>query len=137
VNYLKLRASWGQSGGNLPGSPGSYLSVVNTTTYVDANGEPIFGYTPTWVANPEIKWEVQEDYTLGLDAAFLNNRMNFTFEGYVKNPKNLLVSVLIDHSLGYPNGYTAYQPANVAELKTTGWDASLGYNGKIVGDLAL
>ena len=44
VDYLKLRGSWGQSGGNLPGGVGGYLSYVTPTTYVDANGNVINGY---------------------------------------------------------------------------------------------
>lgn len=131
VNYLKLRASWGQAGGNLPGSPGSYLTVVNRTTYVDATGAPISGYTPTWISNPEIKWEVQEDYTIGIDAALLQDKLNLSFDHYVKTPNNLLVSVLIDHTLGYPNGYTSYQNTNVARLRTTGWDMSISYKTNI------
>lgn len=127
VNYLKVRASWGKAGGNLPNSPGSYLTVVNRTTYVDANGAPISGYAPAWIANPEIRWEIQQDYTLGLDAQLFNDQLSLTFDTYVRNPKNLLVSVLIDHTLGYPNGYTSYQSSNVAKMRTTGWDMAIGY----------
>ncbi|HEX8041162.1 MAG TPA: SusC/RagA family TonB-linked outer membrane protein [Chryseosolibacter sp.] len=137
VNYLKLRASWGQAGGNLPGSPGSYLTVVNNTTYVDANGNAISGYVPTWISNPEIKWEVQEDYTFGVDAALFADKLNLTFEKYVRTPNNLLVGVLIDHTLGYPNGYTSYQPTNVARLRTNGWDMSLGYKTQLAPKLKL
>src|SRR5690606_8352275 len=87
----------------------------------------ISGYTPTWISNPEIKWEVQEDYTIGLDASFFDDRLSLTFDRYVRTPNNLRDNVLIDHTLGYPNGYTSYQPANVARLRTNGWCLSLAY----------
>jgi TonB-dependent starch-binding outer membrane protein SusC len=133
VNNLKLRASWGKSGGNLPGSVGAWLTMVNATTYVDANGGPIFGYVPSTIANPELKWEIQQDYTLALDASILNDKINITLERYVRNPKNLLLNVQIDPVLGYPQGYISTQAANIGELTTKGWDVSIGYNDQFAG----
>lgn len=131
VNYLKLRASWGKAGGNLPDRPGSYLTVVNRTTYVDATGAPISGYTPTWFADPKIQWEVQEDYTVGIDAALLEDKLNLTFDYFTRTPDNLMVQVLINSTLGYPNGYMPYQVTNVARMRTNGWDMSIGYKANI------
>jgi len=131
VNNFKLRASWGKSGGNLPGSVGAWLTTVNATTYVDANGAPIYGYVPANIANPELKWEVQQDYTLAFDASMLNDKLNVTFERYVRNPKNLLLNIKIDYALGYPQGYIATQQANIGELTTKGWDLAIGYNDNI------
>jgi TonB-linked SusC/RagA family outer membrane protein len=127
VDYLKLRASWGKSGGNLPTSVGSYLVTVNTVLGVDAQGNPIVGYAPSNFANPKVMWEVQQDYTFGLDAAFLNNKLNLTIERYVRNPNNLLLPVNVDYSLGYPQGYLATQYANIGKLTTKGWDVNIGY----------
>jgi TonB-dependent starch-binding outer membrane protein SusC len=135
VSFLKLRASWGKSGGNLPGSVGAYQSYVAPTTYVDANGNVINGYVPSSINNPELKWEVQQDYTLALDAALFNNKLNITFENYVRNPKNLLLTVNVDYTLGYPQGYTATQNVNIGRLTTKGWDLSVGYRDNITKKL--
>lgn len=131
VDYFKLRASWGRSGGNLPGSLGEYLTLVNRITYVDGNGGPLSGNVPSWIGDPEIKWEIQEDLTIGFDATLLQDKLNLTFERYIKTPSDLRVSVLIDPTLGYPNGYTPYQTTNIARLRTNGWDLSLGYKANI------
>lgn len=135
VDYLKLRGSWGQSGGNLPGSVGAYLSYVGTTTYVDANGEVVNGYTPASFNNPELKWEVQQDYTVGVDAALLKNKLTATLEYYVRNPNSLLLNVRVDPTLGYPQGYISTQYANIGKMTTKGWDIALGYKDNITRDL--
>lgn len=135
VSYLKLRGSWGKSGGNLPGSVGAYQSYVAPVTYIDANGAVINGYVPSSINNPELKWEVQQDFTVALDAALFNNKLSITFENYVRNPKNLLLSVFVDYTLGYPQGYTASQNVNIGELTTKGWDLSVGYRDNITRKL--
>lgn len=126
-SYLKLRASWGESGGNLPNSTSAYLTVLNPVNTPDALGNSVTGYMPSNIANPAIKWEIQKDYTFGLDATLLHNKVNATFELYVRNPSNLLESVNVDYTLGYPQGYYPTQNANVGSMTTKGWDATLGY----------
>src|SRR5439155_2756735 len=51
ISYLKLRASWGKSGGNLPGYPSAYLTTLGTTTYPTANGGYVGGYAASIIAN--------------------------------------------------------------------------------------
>lgn len=127
INFLKVRASWGKSGGNLPGSTDAYLTVLRPTSYPDAEGSNIVGYSPSNIANPAIKWEIQKDYTLGLDATLIDNKLNIGFEKYVRNPSNLLENVTVDYTLGYPQGYYPTQEANVGSITTNGWDATLNY----------
>lgn len=136
LDYLKIRASYGKAGGNLPTSVGAYLSTVGPTTYPDANGQAVTGYVLTNVANPEIKWEIQQDYTLGLDAEALQNRLSITVEAYMRKPQNLLVNVNVDPVLGYPQGYIPVQPTNVGKLTTKGWDIAIGYKDKITSKLS-
>lgn len=127
-SYLKLRASWGESGGNLPTSTSAYLTVLSPVNTVDGLGNSVTGYTPSNIANPAIKWEIQKDYTFGLDGTLLHDKLNATFELYVRNPSNLLENVNVDYTLGYPQGYYPTQEANVGSMTTKGWDATLGYN---------
>lgn len=127
VGFLKLRASWGKSGGNLPGGVGDYQSYVSPVTYVDVNGGVINGYTPGSFNNPELKWEVQQDYTVGIDATLLGDRLSVSLERYVRNPNNLLLQVKVDPVLGYPQGYIPFQYANIGKMTTKGWDLALGF----------
>lgn len=135
INYLKLRASWGKSGGNLPPSSGAYLTLLGATTYPNASGGYIQGYAPSTIANPEIRWEVQKDYTFGMEANLLNNKLNVTAEKYNRNPSNLLENITVDYVLGYPQGYYPTQLANVGKMTTNGWDISIGYKDNITRKL--
>lgn len=136
LNTLKVRASWGRAGGNLPTEVGAYLSLIDPINHSDAQGGVITGYYPSRIANPEIRWEVQEDYTVGLDAAVFKNKLNVTLEAYVRNPKNLLVNVSVDPSLGYPQDYIPVQPTNVGRLTTKGWDIALNYKTNLTKKLS-
>lgn len=127
ISFLKLRASWGKSGGNLPGATGAYLSVLSPTTYPDGAGGYVTGYFPSNIANPEIKWEIQRDFTAGIDLGLLEGKFNVSFEKFVRNPSNLLEDVNVDYVLGYPQGYYPTQQANVGSMSTNGWDATIGF----------
>lgn len=137
ISYLKLRASWGESGGNLPGSTGAYLSVLSPTTYPDAAGGYVTGYFPSNFANTEIRWEIQRDYTFGLQATFLKDKLNLSVERFVRNPTNLLENVTVDYVLGYPQGYYPTQQANVGKMTTKGWDAVVSYSDDLATKLHL
>jgi TonB-linked SusC/RagA family outer membrane protein len=136
ISYLKLRASWGKSGGNLPPSTGAYLSTISPITYPDANGGYITGYAAGTIANPEIRWEIQQDYTFGLEAALFKNKLNLTVERYVRNPKNLLENITVDYVLGYPQGYYPTQLANIGRMTTNGWDLAVGYKDRLSKDVS-
>ncbi|WP_341835787.1 SusC/RagA family TonB-linked outer membrane protein [Chitinophaga pollutisoli] len=127
VGFLKLRASWGKSGGNLPGGVGDYQSYVSPTTYVNVNGGVVNGYTPASFNNPELKWEVQQDFTIGLDATLLNDKLSLSLDRYVRSPNNLLLQVKVDPVLGYPQGYIPFQYANIGKMTTRGWDVAIGF----------
>lgn len=137
LNFLKLRASWGRAGGNLPGSVGAYLTTVAPVLYTDANGGVVTGRLPNYIADPEIKWEVQEDYTVGMDAALFNNKLNVSLEGYMRKPQDLLIHITVDPVLGYPQGYIATQLSNAGNLTTKGIDLNLGYKATLTKKISV
>jgi len=127
MSYLKVRASWGKSGGNLPPSSGAYLTTLSSTNYPNASGGYVSGYAAGTIANPEIKWEIQKDYTFGLETRILDNKITLTAEKYIRNPSNLLQNITVDYVLGYPQGYYPTQLANIGKMTTNGWDFSIAY----------
>ena len=93
---LRLRAGWGKTGN--PAVP-PYSSLI----LLGANGgsryvfgdQPVTGVTPLTNANPDLKWEETAQSNVALDYGFLNNRLNGSFEYYVKNTHDLLLDVLV------------------------------------------
>lgn len=91
---LKLRASWGQTG-NQDGidSKVSLASFVdsrtgNDTYPLDPNAETLddypFGTVAVRTDNPNLKWEVATQTTVGLDFGMLNNRLTGALDYFNK-----------------------------------------------------
>jgi TonB-dependent starch-binding outer membrane protein SusC len=131
IDYMKLRASYGQVGGNLPGSVGAYQSTLGIQNYTQGDRTRGFGYTPLSVPDPNIKWETTEDITLGFDMDLLKNKISVTFDKYWRSPKDMLLFLPIQPSLGYPQGYIPTIYTNVGSMQTTGFEGAINYKNKI------
>ena len=94
INNGKLRLGWGQTGNaNIGGYKwGSPMDVM----------ESDFGtsYRPKQIANTGIKWETQEQWNVGLDLNFLNNRINFIADAYIKTSKDMLMALQLPTYMG-------------------------------------
>jgi TonB-dependent starch-binding outer membrane protein SusC len=93
VNNLKLRASWGQSGGQEIGNYSAFNILGSNFNYII--GDQIVGGTaPLSLANSRLQWEATEQTNLGMDVGLFSNRVNFTADYFIKNTTNLLLRVL-------------------------------------------
>ncbi|HEX8021740.1 TonB-dependent receptor [Mucilaginibacter sp.] len=131
LNYLKLRGSFGRVGGNLPGSPGAYESTLGLSDYINGANSRVYGYVPANVPDPNIKWETTQDVTIGLDADLFNNKLSLTVDKYWRSPKDMLLYLPVQPSLGYPQGYIPTVYTNVGTMRTSGWEAAINYKDKI------
>lgn len=106
IDFLKIRGSWGQNG-NQAIPPFQYLSTIaNNAYYVfgsDKNTSTLGSY-PDILPNKDLSWETSEQVDLGIDARFLNNRLGFTFDYYIKTTKDWLVKApqLASYGTGAP-----------------------------------
>jgi len=133
INFLKLRASWGQVG-NQSITSFQYLATIksNTTNYIFGNNEGANyltpGAYPDRFANPDLKWETSEQINLGLDARFLNNALSVTADVYKKTNKDWLVLAPVLATAGANPPYI-----NGGDVVNKGVELSLNYQNK-VGD---
>lgn len=96
---LKLRVGYGLAGNNRIGSYKS-LAIMSSVTAADGNGaQP--GYASNQVPNPDLKWEANKTFNLGLDFGFLNQRITFSPEFYINSSSNLLLDAKLPYSSGY------------------------------------
>ena len=89
INLLKLRVSYGL-GGNIAKNQWPY-----TVAYYSTNTHPGVGGTSGSISsrpNPKLSWEKTHTVNVGIDFAFLNNRLNGTVEFYNKKGTDLLAS---------------------------------------------
>ncbi|MCI9844353.1 SusC/RagA family TonB-linked outer membrane protein [Flavobacterium pectinovorum] len=130
INFLKVRASWGQVG-NQSIRSFQYLGIMKskTTNYIFGNTEGVLtpGTYPYRFGNPALKWETSEQINLGLDARFLNNALSVTFDVYKKTNKDWLILAPMLATAGaeippYING---------GDIVNKGVELSLNYQNKI------
>ena len=126
VNNLKLRGSIGTLG-NQNVDNYAYMrtvSVKNFSAFTFGEGTNNAQYSTISAPNSgSLTWETTYQYNVGLDAAFLNNRLNFTAEAYIRDTKNMLVQ-----GNALPSVYGADAPKeNSADLRTRGYEISLGW----------
>ena len=108
ISFLKLRGSWGHNG-NINSIKGQYkyaTSIAHGSGWyqygVDEMGST-FGSSPkldSGLPNPNLRWEVSEQFDCGIVARFLNNRLNFEGGYYNKLTKDMLFSTNIPPELG-------------------------------------
>lgn len=139
----KLSVSWGQTGNNnIPnflntsktyqGTPGGALvySLGSTETFVS-------GTTLTTLSNPDLKWEQTNQTDIGIDLAFLNNRLTVEADWYDRKSTGLLVTTLLPASIGVsPTGTQPRKTVNAANARNRGFELTIGYSDKISSDLS-
>lgn len=126
IDQLKLRASWGRLGNANALGYYDYITLIQT-------GETLFGGTTattnqvSMLASPSKTWEIIDVRNIGLDMAFLKNRLQITGEYYWKKNENMLSA-----AMGVPSLIGVGLPsANVGELKTWGWEIELHWKDTI------
>jgi len=133
INFLKLRASWGQVG-NQNARAFQYLSTIksNNTNYIFGDTEGVLtpGAYPDRLSNLDLKWETSEQIDFGFDARFLNNALSVTFDYYNKKSKDWLILAPILATAGADAPFI-----NGGDVVNEGVELSLSYQNKI-GDFS-
>ena len=131
LSNAKLRASWGQLGNQEVGSYYPFSMDINLAEPVVFNGKVVQGYAARDYAFRDISWETTTMTNVGIDLGFFNNKLNFTFDYYVRKTRDILMNLDIPSFMGYNN--SPLRNAGVVENK--GWELSLAFNDRI-GDFS-
>lgn len=96
----KLRASWGITGNQEIGNYDAYQQFIfGSYFYNGVSGVR----TNTRMGNSALKWEQTEQQNIGLDLTFINGRINFVGDYYIKNTKDLLYDNPLPFEVGFPD----------------------------------
>jgi TonB-linked SusC/RagA family outer membrane protein len=125
-NFLKIRASYGILGNDrIPDF--RFVSLLNGEgTYV-IDDELVFGTAAGAVSNPEIKWEKQKTFDVGLDARFLKNKLDVTIDYYKKRTEDLLVVPQVSSLLGTTAPGSGPPVVNAGIVENEGIEFAIGY----------
>lgn len=116
ISQMRLRASWGQSGNDQIGNFDALGLYGSGAVY---NGAA--GINFTQLANPELKWEVNETSNIGVDFSLFRNRITSTIEVYRKLTKDALLEQPVQFTTGF-GSFTS----NVGQLVNRGIELTLG-----------
>jgi TonB-linked SusC/RagA family outer membrane protein len=111
----KLRFSLGSTGNEAIGDYTSRGEFTLGTNYLDFSGA-----APTVMPNPSLTWETTQQYNLGLELGFFNNRILFSTDAYLKKTKDLLYNVPIPGTSGFE-----YITQNIGSIENRGLEFSL------------
>ena len=118
ISDLKLRLSYGRVGNSAIGAYQT-LGLLNRVTYANANN-PVIGFQPGNIPNPDLKWETTDKFNLGLDFGVFDQRISGAIEVYRENTHDLL----LPRALPYTSGYASVLQ-NVGATKNVGYELSL------------
>lgn len=119
ISALKLRASYGTSGNNM--GLGRYQSLGMWAAGDTYNYGDYSGFSHTQFANPDLGWEKQAMFNVGVDFGFLNDRVYGSIEYYNKKSKDLLY----DFPLPTSHGIESIM-MNLAQVQNSGFELELG-----------
>ena len=130
LDNLKIRMSYGALGNQAIGS--NYYPYINsmsasTSTFrMDGSSALLPTIAPPSLAASTLTWEKVISRNLGIDLTVLKNRLDITYDLYVRDTKGMLMRVTYLDILG------ADAPLeNGADLSTKGWDLSITWRDRI------
>ena len=137
-DYMKLRFSWGKNGNDRIGNFLTLLSMNGGQNYYFGGGYQVneadpakvgeitgsmqYGSSPGYIPNPNVKWEESVQTDLGLEARFLNSRLTFGFDYFVKATNDMLMYQPIPSYVGL-----GAPIANVGDMENRGVEFELGW----------
>lgn len=137
LSDLKLRASWGINGNDLIDNEAfyaKYLMSLNRGSYnMNGDGTTLSpGAFRVRTTNPDLKWERTYQTNVGVDAAFLKNRLAVSIDYFYKQTKDMLVEKPYIATIG-EGGYCWY---NGGEMVNKGVEAQFSWRDNIGKDFS-
>ena len=121
---FKLRASYGQLGNQ---QLSEYYPAIRTISTGSESSYLLGGAKPSKATisapvSSGLTWERSIQKNIGLDMTFLQGRLDFSAEGYIRDTKDMLTAGDV---LPATYGYTSAPKENIADLRTKGYEVSL------------
>lgn len=126
-NFLKLRASYGILGNDQIRNNGYVGSLSGEGTYV-FNGNLVSGVAVGVLPNPKLQWEEAKKIDVGLDAGFLNNKIETVLDYFVDTRNNLLIgNIPVSGITGVYAPGSGSPTVNAGSVRNSGFEFSINY----------
>jgi len=128
INFLKLRASWGQLG-NHRIADFMYLPLITLGQNYAFGGASATGAAQTSANNPDITWETTTEKNIGLDLKLLKNRISVSIDAYDRYTDDILTVIPVSGAFGLPA-----PTVNYGAMSNKGIETEMRYS-KMKGEL--
>jgi TonB-linked SusC/RagA family outer membrane protein len=126
VDFLKIRASWGQLGNQNIGNFAFARSLSLSQGY-NFGGTVVSGVAQTSLGNPALSWETATMTDIGVDISLFNS-ISLTADYFIRTTEDVLFNVPISALTGFSS-----QISNASTVENKGWELSLTYD-RTMGD---
>ncbi|WP_460218626.1 SusC/RagA family TonB-linked outer membrane protein [Psychroserpens sp. MEBiC05023] len=133
IDFLKLRVSYGVLGNDRIADFGFVSLLDGEGTYVFDDGI-ISGAALGPVSNPEIRWEKQKTFDIGVDLRFLDNKFDITADYFKRTTDDLLVVPQVSGILGVGAPGAGPPVVNGGEVENKGFEFAIGYTNRVSDD---
>ncbi|MEG1585929.1 MAG: SusC/RagA family TonB-linked outer membrane protein, partial [Bacteroidales bacterium] len=125
LSNLKLRVGYGVTGTALIPPYSSMASLDFFGMALGGKLQNVYSFTPNYT-NPDLSWEKSYNTNIGVDASFLNGRIDVTTDFYITRTKGVIWSRNLPITNGgYSPTQYYYTNLNLCETKNTGWEVAL------------
>lgn len=126
---LKVRASYGETGSTTGIGEYDYISGIGSGTIFTGYESLPASVTTSWIKSMtslERTWERVSTFNFGLDFAVLNNRLNGSFDYFIRKNNDMLIGITYPQILGADAPKT-----NSGDFTSKGWELALNWNDRI------
>ncbi len=117
INQFKMRAAYGEAGNF---APNGALFTTYTSSLIDGIAGIVVPVFPLALGDPDISPERQKELEVGIDASFLDSRVNLEFSYYNKTVDDLILQANIEPSTGFTTEFS-----NAGDLENRGIEIGL------------
>ncbi|PRY49947.1 TonB-linked SusC/RagA family outer membrane protein [Arcticibacter pallidicorallinus] len=127
LTTFKIRGSWGKVGNDQINTNVYFpIAAINLPYFYD--GVEYSGIAFDQLPDRNVKWETTEEYDLGLDYGFINNRLTGEIDYYHKKTTDALIDIRIPAILGDAD---ALYTTNAATFTNRGLEFGIHWTDKI------
>lgn len=127
VDFLKLRASWGLLGNdNVPANSSAIVGATGIGSSGVFNDVIIDGVGAQTVYRNFLRWEVVDEFDLGVDYGFFKNRLTGEVDFYSRTTHNVVFNVPIA-----TGGGTSYLLANNGTVNNMGVELTVNWKDNV------
>jgi len=135
IDFAKLRLSYGQTGNDKIGDFRYVASLNGEAEYVWDGNTLVNGQAVGAIANPDINWERNTQFNVGLDLNLFGDALTVTSDYFIKESNDLLLAIPVSGITGYTAPGGGLPIANAGSIKNTGIELAVNYRWDVAEDI--